>query len=185
MSLWQIQAKSFSLKFRLAYLAAGIVAFLIAYSIGASGVVLSDEEANQIVEEFTERVQGIQEGGIFSNNAVVGLGMFIPAAGAGIGVYSAYSTGIIFNAFAHTNPAIAAMSPLSVLATPFGILEIFAYGLAMSRSAMLVYYLVKRRSWKEYLLITGIEIAIAVSALVIGALVEAEVIRQATIDAGN
>lgn len=185
MTLWQIQAKSFSLKFRLAYLGVGIAAFLIAFSTGASGVKLSDEEANQIVTEFTERVQGIQEEGIFSNNAVVGLGMFIPAAGAGIGAYSAYSTGIVFNAFAHTNPAIAAISPLSLLATPFGILEIFSYGLAMSRSGMLVYYLVKRRTWKEYLLVTGIEIAIAVSALMIGALIEGEVLRQATINASN
>lgn len=175
--LWQTQVTHFDIKMRLIYLAAGIAVFIISYAVAAS-VPLSDEEAKQIAEDFTERVQGIQGEGIFSNNAVAALGMFIPAAGAGIGIYAAYSTGIVFNAFAHITPALSGISPLSVFVTPFGILELFAYGLGISRSGILVRDLIKRRPWREYLLVTLIEIAIAVSALVVGAMIEASFIRQ-------
>jgi len=164
--------KNFNIGTRIGYLAVGIAVFVISYSIGAMSVTLTDDEASTIIKEFTESVQGIQGEGIFSNNAVIGLGMFIPAVGAGIGIYSAYSTGIIFNAFAHMNPDIASMSPLSVFATPFGILELFAYGLGISRSGILVKDLIRKRPWKEYIIMTLIEIAIAVIALVIGAYVE-------------
>ena len=180
MTIWQIQTKNFSIIRRLAFLAAGVAAFLLAYLVGSSAVGLSEDEANLIVDDFVERVQGIEGEGIFSNNAVIGLGMFIPAAGAGIGVYSAYSTGIVFNAFAQVTPALSGVSPLSVFATPFAILELFAYGLAISRSGMLVYDLAKRKSWKQYLPVTGIEIAIVIVALLIGAAIESLALTQAT-----
>lgn len=160
------------------YLAVGTGVFLLSYWVGATAIELSDEEANATVQEFTERVQGIEQEGIFSNNALIGLGMFIPAAGVGLGIYSAFSTGIIFNAFAQVNPAISLMSPLSALFTPFGILELFAYGLGVSRSGILAYDLAKRRPWKTYLIVTLLEMAIAVAALVIGAFVETHFIQN-------
>jgi stage II sporulation SpoM-like protein len=177
-TLWQEQSKHFDIKIRLAYLAAGVAAFLIAYLAGALGVQLSQEEATSISTDFLERIQGIEGGGIFSNNAVVGLGMFIPAAGAILGVYTAFTTGIVFNAFAVVTPSLAGVSPLSVLATPFGILELLAYGLAMSRSGMLTADLIRKKPLRQYLIVTLIEIAIAIGALVIGALIEGYSIDQ-------
>jgi hypothetical protein len=179
LTLWQIQSEHFDIKWRLLYLAAGIAAFILSFAAGA-GLQLSDEEAKQISDDFIERVQGIGGEGIFSNNAVIGLGMFIPAAGAGIGVYSAYSTGIVFNAFAHITPALSGVPPLSVFATPFAILELFAYGLGISRSGMLVHDLAKRKSWKQYLPITGIEIVIVIAALLIGSAIESQSLAQIT-----
>ena len=178
-SLWQVQAKHFSFKTRLAYLAAGIAVFLISYSIGATGIKLSEEEATNTVRDFSEGVQGIQGSGIFSNNAVIGLSMFIPAAGAALGIYSAFSTGMVFNAFAQITPALAGVSPLSVFTTTFGILELFAYGLGISRSGILVHDLIRKKPWRQYLVITLIEVAIAVSVLLIGALIEAQFIQRA------
>jgi len=178
-TLWQVQSQHFCLKYRLVFLAAGIVAFIASYSAGAFAVQLTDEEAKTTVEEFTASVEGIEEGGIFSNNVLIALGMFIPAAGAGLGMYAGISTGIVFNAFAHVIPDLAGVSPLSVFATPFGILELFAYGLGISRSGILAYDLITKRPWRQYLVVTLIEIAIAIALLLIGSFVEAEFIENA------
>lgn len=177
MTLW-LQSQDLHLKSRLAFLAAGIAAFVASYSVGAFGVQLTDEEARTTVDEFTASVQGIEGVGIFSNNAVIALGMFIPAVGAGLGLYAGISTGIVFNAFAQIIPEVAGVSPLSVFATPFGILELFAYGLGISRSGILTVDLIKRRPVRQYLVITLIEIAIAVSALLIGSYIEASFISR-------
>lgn len=173
----RIEFKHFSFKSRLPFLAGGVAVFLLAYSVGAQGVNLSEEEAAATVDEFTNRAEGIEEEGIFSNNAVVGLGMFIPALGSGLGIYSAFSTGLVFNAFAQVTPTVSGISPLSLLLTPFGLLELFAYGLGISRSGILVMDLLKRTPWRQYVVITLIEIAVAVGALLIGAFVEAEFIK--------
>ena len=179
MSLWQVQSQNFRIGSRLAYLAAGIAAFVASYSAGAFGVQLTAEEAQTTVDEFTASVEDIEEGGIFSNNVLIALGMFIPAAGVGLGMYAGVSTGIVFNAFVHVVPNLAGVSPLSVFATPFGILELFAYGLGISRSGILTYDLIKRRPWRQYLVMTLIEIAIAIAALLIGSYVEGQFIENA------
>jgi hypothetical protein len=174
-TLWQVQTQHFSLKSRLVFLAAGIGAFLASYSVGIF-IPLTDDEARITVEEFTANVEGIEQGGIFSNNAVIGFGMFIPAAGAGLGIYAAISTGMVFNAFARVIPEVAAVSPFSVFATSFGILELFAYGLAISRSGILAFDLIKKRPWRRYLVVTLIEIGIVVVVLLVGSIVEAQFI---------
>jgi hypothetical protein len=163
------------LKRRPIFLALGIIAFIVAYSAGAA-VPMSQEEAEAVTEEFTERVGGIDSGGIFQNNILPALGMFVPGLGVGLGLYSAVSTGMVFNAFAIVYPSLQGISPLSVLATPFGILEVFAYGLAISRSGMLVQYLVRKKPWRQYIVLTLIEVGIVLVALVVGAVIEGQMI---------
>jgi hypothetical protein len=68
--------------------------------------------------------------------------------------------------------------PLVILITPFGIMEVFAYGLAMSRSSMLIYYLLKRRPWRQYAIPTLIELSIATGVLFVAAVVEWQMIEQ-------
>jgi hypothetical protein len=60
--------------------------------------------------------------------------------GVGIGIFSGFGTGLVFNAMALENTALQNISPLAILITPFGIMEIFSYGLAISRSGMLRKY---------------------------------------------
>jgi uncharacterized membrane protein SpoIIM required for sporulation len=173
-------SKYFSLPIRIGYLAAGVIVFIAAYSVGA-GLTLSGEEAEIIRSSFLEDIENIDQAGIFLNNIRVALMMFVPGVGAGIGAYSGVSTGMVFNAFAQISPELAATPPLSVLATPFGILEVLAYGLAISRSGMLVAQLAKkdeRREWRRIALYTGIEIGLVISALVAGSLIESEVIAD-------
>src|SRR5574338_542904 len=169
-----ITSRKKSIPFRLAFLAAGVLVFVAAYSIGAA-MQLPAADAEAIRSGFQSQVDGIDEAGIFLNNIAVALGMFVPGAGVGGGVYSGVSTGQVYNAFAQDNPALAQVSPLSVLATPFGILELLAYGLGISRSGMLVVQLAKRRrEWRQFALYTAVEIGIAVAALVAGSLVESQ-----------
>ncbi|MFL6358736.1 MAG: hypothetical protein ACJ72V_05255 [Nitrososphaeraceae archaeon] len=107
--------------------------------------------------------------------------MFIPGLGIALGGFSAFSTGLVFNAILHTSPAVSNISPLIVFLTPFGILEIIAYGIAISRSGILSYQLIKdankRNSWRKYVIPTIIEIGIVLIILFIAAIVEWQMIH--------
>jgi hypothetical protein len=170
----------FSLRWRLVWLGLAIAAFLITFQIGAT-VILSAEQAENIKKELSQRNAGINQLAIFSNNILPSLEMFIPAAGVGIGLYSAYSTGQALNAFSVFNPMLKSIFPLSVFVTPFAIMELIAYGLAMSRSGMIVHYLIANRrniseSWRRFSFHTGIEIGIVVLILFIGSVVEWQIL---------
>lgn len=162
---------------RLLYLAFGIAAFLIAYSAGAA-VPLSDEEAREVREQFADQIEGIDDTGIFINNVRIALGMFVPGLGVGLGLFSGFATGSVFSALANSSPALEGIPPLIILITPFGIMEVFTYGLAMSRSGMLVYYFVKRRPWRDYAVPTLIELGIAAAILLAAAVIEWQIIEQ-------
>ncbi|HZI71369.1 MAG TPA: stage II sporulation protein M [Nitrososphaeraceae archaeon] len=171
----------FNIKRRLLYLAFGAVAFLIAYSAGAT-INMSKKEAEDLKGQFAKQIVGIDQNGIFINNVKVALGMFIPGIGTGIGIFSGISTGMVFSAMAETSPFISNVPPLIILLTPFGIMEVFAYGLAMSRSSMLIYQLVKKKPWREYTILTLIEIGIIVVVLFIGAVIEWQLIQFSRLD---
>jgi uncharacterized protein YqgC (DUF456 family) len=95
---------------------------MIAYSVGAILVKINASQADFIKKDFQTQIKGINQYGIFANNFKVALGMFIPGFGIVLGGFSAFSTGLVFNAISHTSPAISSISPLIVFLTPFGIL---------------------------------------------------------------
>jgi hypothetical protein len=170
----------FSLRWRLVWLGVAIAAFLITFQIGAT-VLLSIEQAESIKKELSQRNAGINQLAIFSNNILPSLEMFIPVAGVGVGMYSAYSTGQALSAFSVFNPILKSIFPLSVFLTPFAIMELIAYGLAISRSGMIVHYLVANRRnilelWKKFSIHTGIEIGIVILILFIGSVVEWQIL---------
>ena len=167
----------FSIKYRLIYLAFGIVTFLIAYSAGAS-IHMSTRETNILKQQFSEQIKDINQFGIFINNVKLALGMFIPVLGIGLGIFSGFSTGMVFNALAITSPLLKNIPPLLILITPFGLLEIFAYGLALSRSGILFYQLIKKKSWKECTIPLLIESSIVIVVLLVGAIIEWQTILR-------
>ena len=167
----------FDIKWRLFYLTIGIVVFIIAYSIGAA-TDLNRTEAENLRQQFNEQVKDIDQNGIFMNNLRISLGMFIPALGIGLGIFSGFSTGLIFNVIAESSPLLNNISPLVILITPFGIMEVFAYGLAMSRSGMLIYQLVKKKQLREHIIPSIIEIVIVIAILLIGATIEWQMVAQ-------
>jgi hypothetical protein len=176
----------FKIKRRLLYLGFGAAAFLIAYSIGAA-IPISDDEAAQVRREFADQIGNIDETGIFVNNVRIALGMFIPAVGAGLGLFSGFATGTVFSALSHSSPQLKDIPPLAILITPFGIMEVVAYGIAMSRSGILVHRLVKDKPWRKgngqlffhnSIVPTFIELGIVAVILFAGAVVEWGMIQQ-------
>jgi hypothetical protein len=156
------------------YLAIGMATFMIAYSVGAA-IPLEDNEAEVIRSSFLEDIETIDQNGIFMNNIAIALLMFVPGVGVAAGIFSGISTGVVFNAFALVTPQLSGVPPLSILVTPFGLLEVFAYGIAISRSAMLAFQLAKREErkyWRQFIAATGIEIAVVIIALLSGAAIE-------------
>jgi Zn-dependent protease/predicted transcriptional regulator len=167
---------------RLLFLVFGMILFIIAYSVGAILVKINSSEAEIMKKHFQEQIKGINQYKIFINNFRVTLGMFVPGFGIALGIFSAFSTGLVFNAISHTSPIIPHISPLIVLLTPFGILEIIAYGIAISRSGIISYQLIKdtnkRKSWQKYVIPTIIEIVVVLVILLIGAIIEWRMAQQ-------
>ena len=73
------------------------------------------------------------------------------------------------------------LNPLAVLLTPFGLMEVGAYSIAMSRSTLLAKDVI-RKNWlqiKNDKLLISIEIGAVVALLLIGGIVEMWMIETA------
>ena len=163
-------------------MAIGTIIFIIAYSVGAIFVKININEAEIIKRHFQQELRGINQYKIFINNFRVALGMFVPGFGIALGMFSGFSTGLAYNAVSHTSPLVSHISPLIVFLSPFGILEIIAYGIAISRSGILSYQLIKdrnkRKTWHEYVIPTVIEVGIVLLILFIAAITESQMVHQ-------
>jgi hypothetical protein len=149
-----------------------------AYSIGAE-MIVSDEEAMAFLEEFQLSIEGIDAIGIFVHNSMIGLPMFIPGFGAVWGAFAAWSTGFAFSALTMSYPALENIPPLTVLfLSPFGVMEVAAYSLGMSRSFLLIHTIIKKIPIKPQLRTIGIEVGIAIALLLVGGFVEHAMIEQ-------
>ena len=151
--------------------------FSASYYIGSQGEV-SEEDAIAFQEEFSELIEDIDGIGIFLHNATIAIVMFIPGFGVGWGFFSAWQTGQAFSALALLNPIISQIHPLALLyASPFGIMELIAYSLGMSRSYLLAHKLIKKIPIKKDYKITGIEVGIVLGLLLAGGFLEAYLIE--------
>ena len=152
--------------------------FLVAYSIGAETPV-SDEEAMAFLEEFNKAIEGIDAIGIFLHNTTIALPMFIPGFGAAWGAYAAWTTGVAFNALVKTTPALSQFPPLALLLiSPFGLMELVAYSIGMSRSFLLIQTIIKKIPIKQEIHPTVIEIGITLTLLIAGGFLEFAMIQQ-------
>ena len=141
----------------------------------------TEEEIEEIMSFFEELVDTIDGIGIFVHNTTIALPMFIPGFGVVWGLFSAYSTGFAYSAIAATNTEVAQLNPLAVLLTPFGLMEVGAYSIAMSRSTLLAKDVI-RNNWnqiKNDKLLISIEIGAVVALLLIGGIVEMWMIETA------
>ena len=151
--------------------------FTASYYTG-SQIEVSQEEAELFMEEFEELIEGIDGIGIFLHNSFIAVIMFIPGAGVGWGLFSAFQTGLAFSAIVMLTPEIADIHPLALLyASPFGIMELVAYSLGISRSYLLIYKIIKKISIKPDYKITAIEIGIVLGLLLAGGFLEAYLIE--------
>jgi uncharacterized membrane protein SpoIIM required for sporulation len=162
----------YQFKLRALYTTLGIIAFLILYWTGTQ-IKLDYDSSIKLKEEFMKKIQGLNYIGIFANNLIISIIMFIPGIGILFGLFSGYSTGTVFSAIAQTSQATTdQISPLVILLTPFGIMEIFSYGLAISRSSLLLVSLIKKDHISKQLKYSLIEIMIVIVILFLAALIE-------------
>jgi len=165
-----------------------IIIFFIFTAIFAavygSSAILSEPteaEVQEIMDFFDSIVDTIDGIGIFAHNTTIAIPMFIPGFGVVWGLFSAYSTGFAFSAIATANPEVAQINPLAVLLTPFGLMEVAAYSIAMSRSALLAKNIIQK-NWvhiKNERNIIAAEIGIVIGLLLVGGIVEMWMIETA------
>ena len=152
--------------------------FLAAFSIGAETPV-SEEEAQEFLEKFQSLIEGIDALGIFQNNVQIALPMFIPGFGIAWGLFSAWQTGVAFAALVTAIPAIAEMQPITIMiGSSFGVMELVAYSIGMSRSVLLIHKIIKKNSIKRDYVVIGIEVAIVIAILLAAGFLEAFLILE-------
>jgi len=151
--------------------------FTTSYYIGSLSEI-SVEDAEIFMEEFNELIEDIDGPGIFLHNSMIALVMFVPGAGLVWGMFSAFTTGQAFAAIALLVPEIASIHPLTLLfVSPFGLMELVAYSIGISRSYLLIYKIIKKISIKPDYKITAIEIGIVLGLLLAGGFLEAYLIE--------
>ena len=146
--------------------------FSAVFAISAE-IPLPEEEVEMIMEEFEAMVEGIDAFGIFVHNTALSLPMFITGFGIIWGMFSAFSTGVAFSAIKSVNPLVEQIPALSILfMTPFGLMEVAAYSLAMSRSYILMHKIIKKITIRNDIRVTLVEILILLGLLLTGGYVE-------------
>ena len=146
--------------------------FTIIFQLGSMSTV-SQEEADLFMNEFKKLVLDIDAFGIFVHNTTIALPMFIPGFGIFWGLFSSYSTGYAFAAIATSVPEVANISPLTILfLSPFGLMEISAYSLGISRSFILIKAIITKTNLLQFIKPTIIEIGIVIALLLAGGYVE-------------
>ena len=146
--------------------------FTIIFQLGSMSTV-SQEEADLFMDEFRKLVLDIDAFGIFVHNTTIALPMFIPGFGIFWGLFSSFSTGYAFAAIATSVPEVANISPLTILfLSPFGLMEISAYSLGISRSFILIKAIITKTNLLQFIKPTIIEIGIVIALLLAGGYVE-------------
>jgi len=156
--------------------------FSASFAIGAE-VQVSEEESKLILEQLESLIGEIDAIGIFSHNTSLALPMFIPGFGIAWGAFAAFSTGMAFSVIKDASPMLANVPSLTILfMSPFGLMEVAAYSIAMSRSYMIVHKMIKRMPIRPDFRVIGVEIAILVGLLLTGGFVEYYYIESITTD---
>ena len=146
--------------------------FSASFAIGAE-IQVSEEESKIFLEEFETIVEDIDAVGIFTHNVSLALPMFIPGLGVAWGAFSAFSTGMAFSVLQDAHPVLENIPALTIIfMSPFGLMEIAAYSIAMSRSYILLHKIIKKIPIRGDIRITIIEVIILVGLLLAGGFIE-------------
>ena len=146
--------------------------FSVAYQLGSMSEV-DEDEAQNFIEEFEALIDDIDAIGIFIHNTSIALPMFIPGFGVVWGLFSAWSTGYAFASIVSLTPLLAEIPPLALLfLSPFGLMELTAYSLGISRSYILISLILRKRSLRPSMKITAVEIGIMIGLLLTGGFIE-------------
>jgi hypothetical protein len=178
--------KTASLRRKRIYSIIFMFAFAVSLTVIGSLVPLSPQFAKEINDSINQtRTQGLENGtlipSIFLNNFGLCLAMFIPLAGAVLGLFIMFNTGLAFSAAIQVQSTTAASTPpLDISPTTaviallvFGLvflLEYVSYSIAIAESIWLFRRL-RQRKWGE-LKNAAILIGIVAVLLIVGSVVE-------------
>jgi len=176
----EIQIKSMTKKRRFAIVLIFMALFSVSYQIG-SFIQVSEEESRLLMNQFEDIALDIDGFGIFIHNLTLNSLMFIPGFGVVWGIIASFQTGMAYSAFSTIEPMLKDFPALGVLyLSPFGLMELFAYGIAMSRSFLITKKLIKRdESLKKDLRPILIEVGIVIGLLLAGGYMEHYMIQWA------
>jgi len=156
--------------------------FSASFAIGAE-IQVSEDESKIVLEELESLIYEIDAVGIFTHNTSLALPMFIPGFGIAWGAFAAFSTGMAFSVIQDTSPMLENIPSLTILfMSPFGLMEVAAYSIAMSRSYMIIHKMIKRMSIRPDFRVIGFEIAIVIGLLLTGGFVEYHFIESLSTD---
>src|SRR4029078_3973209 len=124
-------------KNRLVFFFIAMLFFLSIFYVGFS-FRMDESFSKELSKNFINQITDIDEFGIFLNNLKIALVMFIPVIGLIMGTISGFSTGLVFNSIMNLSD-VTYSNPLVIFLTPFGILELVSYGLAISRGCILFF----------------------------------------------
>ncbi|MEM1945073.1 MAG: stage II sporulation protein M, partial [Nitrososphaerota archaeon] len=109
--------------------------------------------------------------GILANNLLASLIMMIPAIGIPLSIFIVYNTGLIFSALSVSYGVPSYLLLTIPFITLYGLLEMLAYGVAVSESAVMVSAVFRRRIGRELKLLP-IVVAVTAALLAVAALLE-------------
>ena len=156
--------------------------FSPSFAVGAE-IQVSEEEGKIVLEELESLLGEIDAVGIFTHNTSLALPMFIPGFGIAWGAFAAFSTGMAFSVIQDANPILENIPSLTILfMSPFGLMEVAAYSIAMSRSYMIVHKMIRRMSIRPDFRVIGLEITIVIGLLLAGGFVEYYFIESLSTD---
>lgn len=143
---------------------------------------MDESFSKEVSKNFINQLGSLDKISIFFNNLKIALVMFIPVIGIIMGTISGFSTGLVFNSMLDMSGGgggggdgvvVASYSnPLIIFLTPFGILELVSYGIAISRSGILIFEILKREFAKRSFIHLIIEIMLVSGLLFMGAIIE-------------
>lgn len=157
-------------KKRLVFFFIAMLFFLGIFYLGFS-FRMDESFSKELSKNFINQITDIDEFGIFLNNLKIALVMFIPVIGLIMGTISGFSTGLVFNSIMNLSD-VTYSNPLVIFLTPFGILELASYGLAISRGSILFFEILKKKFTKKSLFYLLIEVALVSGMLFVGAIIE-------------
>ncbi|CAN5872349.1 hypothetical protein BH23THE1_BH23THE1_07270 [soil metagenome] len=157
-------------KKRLVFFFIAMLFFLSIFYLGFS-FKMDESFSKELSKNFIDQISDIDEFGIFLNNIKIALVMFIPVIGLVMGTISGFSTGLVFNSIMNLSD-VTYSNPLVIFLTPFGILELASYGLAISRGCILFFELLKKKFTKKSLFYLLTEVALVSGMLFVGAIIE-------------
>lgn len=148
----------------------GILIVLLA--VGAY-TPMSRPDAEALVGQFEEILPTLitTPAGIFFNNLLASMLMMIPAAGMALAAFIVYNTGMVIGAYSIVSNTPIAVALLIPFLTVYGIIEMLAYGFAVSQSFFLVSSAVKK-NFRHELRILPLSIIAVVVLLFVGAVIE-------------